>query len=96
MYKIEVSDVRFIASSIREQKTGLLGYVSFLINGVIRIDGVTLRAKAKDSALALSFPAKRDRQGRDHSLVRPIDHATRLSIEEQVFNQIRLTLGDSK
>ena len=84
-----VSDVRLARPSARDRDAGLLGFVSFLLDGMIRIDGVTVRRTA-DGRQALSFPARRDRDGRDHPYLRPVDDRTRRAIEAQVFASLGL------
>ncbi len=71
-----------------DERAGLLGYLSLLYGDVI-IDGVTVRRTA-DGRIALSFPERRDRQGRRHAVVRPIDDAARRAIEAAVFGQATL------
>lgn len=87
--KLLVSDVRLARPSARNVDAGLLGFVSFLLDGMIRIDGVTVRRTA-DGRQVLSFPARRDRHGRDHPYFRPIDERARCAIEAQVFASLGL------
>ena len=68
--------------------TGLLGYVGLRL-GDLCLDGLTLR-RTTYGELRLSYPARRDRSGRDHPLVRPVDDAARRVIEAQVFEALGL------
>ena len=87
-----VSDVRFVASSERDQRIGLLGYASFLLHGDIRIDGVAVR-QTLDRRLVLSYPAKSSRGGVQHPYVLPINKPAREAIERAVFQAIGLGEG---
>ena len=82
----QVSDVRLTPASAVDVEAGLYGYVT-LVYGDLRLDGLTLRRTQRGN-LTISFPARRDRRGRDHPLVRPIDDATRREIEAQVFDAL--------
>lgn len=84
MSGFSVSEVRFISATPQDQARGLIGFLSFTLNGVFGVDGVTLR-ETSDGRLALSFPARRDRQGRDHPIFRPLDDETRRDLEQQIL-----------
>ncbi len=88
---MKVSEVRFKCADSSQSATGLLGYITCVLDGKLRMDGITLRRTA-DGRLCLSYPARRDREGRDHPYMRPIDHATRIEIEGQVFNQLSISV----
>ena len=85
--KIAVSEVSFTSASREERRTGLLGWVAVVINGALKIDGLTVR-QTREGRLALSFPARRDRQDRVHFVVRPISDEARRTIERQVLAQL--------
>ncbi len=89
MERLRISSVDFAPSSPGERDTGLLGYVSFCLNGGLRIDGVTLR-RTGDGRLVLSFPAKPGLTGAQFFYVRPLDSRTRREIERQVFRALKL------
>ncbi len=86
---IRIAGVKLTASSSREGERGLLGWVSFELNQILRIDGVVLRRTSRGS-LSLSFPERRDRRGQCHQIVRPLSNRTRMEIEDQVFQALRL------
>ena len=69
-----------------EVRTGLLGFVS-LFAGDLIVDGVTVRKTAK-GRLVLGFPQRRDRNGRDHAIVRPVDKAARRAIERAILGPL--------
>jgi hypothetical protein len=89
--KPNVSWARVVPAGRTLERRGLLGWVSLEINGLV-IDGLALR-RTREGRLALSWPAKRDRRGVDHYVVRPIDHKTRIEIERQVLDLADDRLG---
>ena len=82
-------DFRFTAAGRAEQKTGLLGWIAFSVNGHFRIDGVTLRRTA-DGRLALAFPARIASDGRKRSVVWPPTEEARTAVERQVFSALHI------
>ena len=84
MSEVRVSDVRLIAAAEHDVARGLLGFISFVLGGTLRIDGVTLR-RGRNGRLSLSFPERRDGQGRAHPILKPLDESVRREIERQVF-----------
>ena len=86
---ISVSRITFAEASATDRRSGLLGFVSFILDGTVRVDGVALR-RTQAGALRLSFPGKPGRDGREWPYVRPINDETRLAIEAQVFDAIGL------
>jgi DNA-binding cell septation regulator SpoVG len=83
-----VTDVRLVAASCG--RGGLVGWVGFVLGGIVQVDGVTLRETAA-GALRLSFPERRDGRGRRHPIVRPLGDAARREIERQVFAALGIT-----
>ena len=82
-----ITGVRFTAATPEDATTGLLGYVSAVVNDTLALDGLTLRRTA-DGRRTLSFPSKRDGAGRQWFYLRPLDDAARCDIEEQVFRAL--------
>jgi len=87
MSDLTVSGLRFSHATSDDHVTGLLGFVSFLINGRLRVDGVAVRRKL-DGALTLSWPTRSDADGRRHPLVHPIDDDARRDLEAQVLGAL--------
>lgn len=88
---MEAPDIRirtWIRGTDDDQRSGLLGYLSIFYGAVV-IDGITVR-RTVEGRIALSFPERRDGQGRRHPVVRPIDDAARRAIEAAVFGQATL------
>lgn len=77
------SDVVLTPAPPDLQARGLLGWVSFR-HGALRLDGVGVR-RTREGRLALSFPVRHDRAGRQHDVVRPMDAAARRAIEAAVL-----------
>ncbi len=86
---IRIGNVRFTASSPRENESGLVGWVSCSVNPGLHLDGLALRRTA-EGRLTLSFPARRDGSGRQHFYVRPLDERTRGEIQHQVLAALGL------
>ena len=87
--EIRVTEVRLIAATERDVATGLLGWVSFILGGALRLDSITLR-RSTAGRLSLSYPERRDGQGRGHPIVRPLDDVMRRDIERQVLAALNL------
>ena len=87
--EVRISHVRLTGAGPGDRARGLLGYVKFTLNATVQVDGVTLRRSAA-GRLVLSFPARRDVSGWEHPFVRPLDDATRVAIEQQVFAALGL------
>ena len=64
----------------------------FKSNGALRIEHVALW-RTTPGELRLSFPVRRDRSGREHPLVRPLDNDARQAIEAQVLTAAGLDRG---
>ncbi len=85
-----VSGEIFTAAPPQLRKTGLLGWVTFVIGHALQFDGVAVR-RTRNGRLTLSFPVRHDSTGRQHSIVRPTDAAARREIESQVFAALGLS-----
>ena len=92
MTDLKVSGLRFSAATPADADGGLIGFVSFLIDGRLRVDGVAVRRKL-GGGLTLAWPARTDADGRRHPFVRPIDDATRRAVEAAVFRELGITPG---
>jgi hypothetical protein len=79
-----VSQVCFTPAGTAEREDGLLGHLAITLNETLRIDGVQLRRTVAGS-LALSWPRRRDRNGRDHPIIRPLGDRARRALEHQIL-----------
>ena len=95
MADLRITDVRLTPAGASDEEAGLLGYVGFTINGVLALDGVTLR-RAAGGRLYISYPARTARTGTRHPLVRPLGEAARLHVEAQVLAALDFSGGDGK
>ncbi len=84
---IRIADVRFVHAPPGLAETGLVGFVSFDLNDLVRIDGVALRRTLR-GRVALAFPARRDRTGRRQKPVRPLTPELGREIERQVLREL--------
>jgi hypothetical protein len=83
-----VTAVRLTRAHAQDQARGLLGWVSFVVDGALLLDGVAIR-RTKRGALSLSFPEPVDARGKRRKPVRPLDQAARRAFEQQVLGQLR-------
>jgi len=83
-----VTEARITAASAQDTQTGLLGYVTLVLNGALALDGLVLRRSAA-GVLYLAFPCRTDRHGDRHPLVRPISEQARVELEREVFRALR-------
>jgi DNA-binding cell septation regulator SpoVG len=81
----------WVRGSDEDLRSGLIGFVS-LFYGDLVLDGLTVRRTA-DGRLTLSFPERRDRHGRRHPYVRPLDDDARQRIERVVFGEASVAEG---
>jgi hypothetical protein len=86
---IQIQNVVFTAAKPEDVQTGHLGWISFVLAGSLKIDGITLR-RSLSGRLTLSFPARTDRCGRRYFILRPLGDEARREIERQVFAAIRI------
>ena len=91
--ELHVSELRVSPSTKADSAIGLVAFASFLLNGAIRVDGVGIRRTA-DGRWTLSWPARDDRNGTRHPVIRPITDEVRRSIERQVFALLPAVGGD--
>ncbi|MEE9394452.1 MAG: hypothetical protein V3W41_18305 [Planctomycetota bacterium] len=82
--EIRVDRVRFNRASEEFQNDGLLGWVSFVLNGTMALDGVMVR-RTREGRITVSFPARRDRSGYDHPYIRPLGSTARRETETQLL-----------
>ena len=77
----------FTSASPADCKRGLIGWLSLEIERSLVLDGITVR-RTRGGDLTLSFPERRDSNGRRHPLIRPLDDHARRDIERQVFKAL--------
>ena len=74
----------FSSAPAELQNQGLLGWLCIAVNESLQISAIALRRTCRGD-LTLAFPERRDRTGRRHALVRPLDDRIRQAIETQVL-----------
>ena len=84
---LRVTEVRFTPAPARLVPTGLIGWVSFLLDSRIQLERVSVR-RTLTGRVALSYPAKDDGWGNRFTFVHPVDDRTRREIERQVLDQL--------
>lgn len=76
----------YVRASAHDEQRGLLGYLR-VAYGSLLLDGITLR-RTQHGRPALSFPARSDRSGKKHAMVRPVDELARTAIEREILQQL--------
>ncbi len=84
---MNVRDIRFHPAAADLRGTGLRGWVTITIDGLI-LDSIAVRRTAS-GRYALAFPTRRDRAGNEYSYVRPVGPAVRAEIEDAVLGHLR-------
>ena len=87
LHPLHVTSVTLTPSRPLDQAEGLLGWVAVELNGELVVTGITLR-RTRQGDLDLSFPARTDRRGRKHPIVR-VDDELRAAIEREVLGELR-------
>ena len=65
----------------------MFGWISCTVDGTLRLSGIALRTTA-DGKLALSYPARKTRDGGQHFFIRPVDDKARREIEHQILSAL--------
>lgn len=68
-------------------RKGLVGFVSCVLNDSVRVEGLTLR-RTRRGRPSISFPLRRDSQGRKHPVVCLLRREDRRAIEDQIFRAL--------
>ena len=87
MSDLVVSNVQFTPATQRNVETGLLGYLSLALNGVLMLDGITLRQSA-DGTRYIAYPSRTDHGGSRHAYIKPLGEGARRTIQDQVFEAL--------
>jgi len=85
---IHITSVQFTASEPEEAQTGILGWVSIIVNDSLVLRGIAVR-RTLDERVTLSFPFRHDSTGRQCHYIRPLNDKARRDIEEQIFQRLR-------
>lgn len=88
MTPFRITNVRFRSASSIDERAGLLGWSSFLLNDALRISSVAVR-RTRTGQLVLAFPTRRDSQGVEHPVAAPITAIAHRSIENAVLAELR-------
>lgn len=91
MRSTRITLVGYVPAADADVRTGLLAYLQVQLDDVV-LDGLTLRRTAAGK-FAISFPARTDRQGNRHPIVRPVDDDARRQIEHELLRQIAQSSG---
>jgi len=83
----QISQVEFKAAEPWEVESGLLGWVACKLNSSFLINGLAVR-RTMEGKRTLSFPARRDRIGRKHYYLKPLNDEARREVERQVLQAL--------
>jgi len=84
-----ISHVVFTAAGPSDRTRGLVGFVRFLLDEHLVVDGVTVR-RTLANEYRLSWPKRSDSGGRQHFVLRPAGDPERLELERQILGAISL------
>lgn len=88
MTAFRISDIRFMPSKSMDERGGLLGWSSFVLNDGLRVSSVAVR-RTRGGAITLSFPTRKDGQGIARPIVIPTTHVAHKAIEAVVLAELR-------
>lgn len=88
MTAFRISDIRFCPASSIDERAGLLGWSSFVLNDGLRVSSVAVR-RTLGGAITLSFPIRKDGRRIARPIVIPTTHATHKAIEAVVLAELR-------
>lgn len=83
-----LSHTRFVAAPPHDRDMGLLGWFSTTIGGAFHLDGIVVR-RTRSGRYEITFPQRRDREGRPHAYIRPASYAARQAIEAAAIEAAR-------
>ncbi len=83
----EVTAISFIRSPRDLWPHGILGWVNFDFDACLRFTDVPVR-RVPNGLLTLQFAPSDELGGFDYATVEPLDDATRIAIETQVFDAL--------
>lgn len=89
-----VTAIRFAPAGDADRRRGLLGWIGCVVAG-FRFDGLAVR-RLSNGQLALTYPERRDRRGKMHTLVLPVDPEARRAIEREILSAIDIDGGGAK
>ena len=81
--ELQITEVKFVAAPPGDVARGLLGWLSFVVNGVLQVEGCTLR-RTLDHRLTISYPAHLDAGCRQRFHVRPAGHVGTHVLEARI------------
>lgn len=79
-----ISDVQFTSAPEDLRETGIIGFLKFVVEPGILIDGTAVR-RTRDGRWTLSFPRRVAQRGTEHYVIAPINDEVRREIEREVF-----------
>lgn len=90
MPELHVTQVRISRVAAAHRERGLLAFAACRLNSAIEIGGLRV-VRSKSGTIGILFPAREDRRGRRHALVRPVTPEARAAIERAVLAAVELS-----
>lgn len=87
--EIVITDVRFAAAPEALRRTGLHGWASCVMNGLLRLQGIAVR-RTRVGDITISFPRRKDDFATEHRYFVPTSAAIGFEIERQVLEALGL------
>jgi hypothetical protein len=84
---ISIRSITFRPAGPIDSFAGLFGWVTAVING-LRVAGLGVR-RTRSGRYVVTFPVRRDRAGREHTIVQPIRTAVQREIERTIIAELR-------
>jgi hypothetical protein len=78
--------IQFTPASDADRERGLLGFIRVVLDGLLVLDGLTLR-RTRDK-FTLSYPEREDGLGRRHPIIRPADDDACRAIEAGILGAL--------
>lgn len=72
---------------------GLIAWVSFIVDGCLRVDGVAVRRTLRGE-LILTWPSRKDSRGRLHPHVHPVSDILRIRLDAELMGHVRRLLPE--
>jgi hypothetical protein len=87
MNEIHVSSIAFTPARSHLQRRGLLGWCSLVLNRLLRLESVAIRA-SRDHRRVLAHPTRPKREGGERTPICPTSSEAQRAIETAVFTEL--------
>jgi len=84
-HELHISHIDFY---LIQPKEGLIGFVNFLIEGAVAINGVGIYERMDGTGIRLVYPVRKLTSGKQINIIHPISQAIGSHIERQVASHL--------